>query len=148
MHTDCIIRKAEEADLITVADIEDECFSSSWNLSALMSEFENSYSCIYLAVTDGNISGYLIMYVIEDEAEIARIGVKNEYRRKGIASAMINKSLENFEGDVYIDVRIKNKPACFLYLKLGFDQIYLRKNYYSNPTEDAVVMKKHIGDKK
>ena len=71
-----------------------------------------------------------------------RVGVLPQYRNRGIARAVLTKSLENVDGDVFLDVRESNIPAISLYRSLGFYDTGVRKDYYSDPEENAVLMKR------
>ena len=88
--------------------------------------------------------GYVGLYVLTGEADIVRVAVLPEHRNKGIAKAVLTKSLEYASGEVFLDVRESNSAAISLYKSLGFEDTGVRKDYYSDPTENAVLMKKII----
>ena len=113
-----------------VAEIEKSCFSNPWSKTVLEGELKNDCSHIYVAV---------------EQADIIRVAVLPEYRRQGIAEKLLLKSFEVNETDaIFLDVRESNLPAINLYKLLGFVDTGIRKDYYSNPTENAVLMKKEF----
>lgn len=128
-----------------VAEIEKNCFSNPWNETVIEEELKNDCSHIYVAVENERAVGYAMLYVVCGEADIIRVAVLPEYRRQGIAEKLLLKSFEVNETDaVFLDVRESNAPAIRLYQSLGFADTGIRKNYYSNPTENAVLMKKEF----
>ncbi|GFI70912.1 ribosomal-protein-alanine acetyltransferase [Clostridiales bacterium] len=128
-----------------VAEIEKSCFSNPWSKTVLEGELKNDCSHIYVAVEQGKAVGYAMLYIVCGEADIIRVAVLPEYRRQGIAEKLLLKSFEVNETDaIFLDVRESNLPAINLYKLLGFVDTGIRKDYYSNPTENAVLMKKEF----
>lgn len=128
-----------------VAEIERECFSSPWNETVLAGELQNDCSHIYVAVENGKAVGYAMLYVVCGEADVIRVAVLPDFRRGGTARKLLLKSFENNKTDaVFLDVRESNFPAISLYKTLGFEDTGIRKDYYSNPTENAILMKKEF----
>lgn len=126
-----------------VAAIEKACFSSPWDEAALEAELENACSHLYVAIDKDRAVGYAAVYCVCGEADIARVAVLGEYRRQGIATQLLLKSFEDNQADcVFLDVRESNAAAINLYRSLGFEQVGIRKNYYSDPTENAILMKR------
>lgn len=126
-----------------VAGIEKACFSNPWDESALEAELNNACSHIYVALDGGRVIGYAAVYCVCGEADIARVAVLPDYRRMGIATQLLTKSFEENEADcVFLDVRESNAAAIKLYKSLGFEESGIRKNYYSDPTENAILMKR------
>jgi ribosomal-protein-alanine N-acetyltransferase len=126
-----------------VAHIEQVCFSRPWSELALSSELKNECSHFYVAVVDSIAVGYVGLYIVCGEADIVRVAVLPEYRKMGIARALLEESFKvNDTECVFLDVRESNAPAINLYKSLGFEDTGVRKNYYSNPTENAILMKK------
>lgn len=133
---------AQKENIEDIAAIETACFSIPWNSLTLAAELENDCSHIFAAVDDGRAVGYVLLYIVAGEADIVRVAVLPEYRRQGIARALLNCAFDKVEGAVFLDVRESNTPAIELYKSLGFADTGVRKNYYSNPTENAVLMKR------
>lgn len=125
-----------------VADIEKSCFSRPWSRAALSAELENDFSRFFVAVENGRAVGYVGLYILTGEADIVRVAVLPEYRKKGIAKAVLTESLKYAQGEIFLDVRESNAPAISLYKSLGFEDTGVRKNYYSDPVENAVLMKR------
>lgn len=125
-----------------VAEIEKSCFSNPWDETAIKAELDNYCSEIYIAVENGIAAGYANIYTVLDEMDVVRVAVLPQYRRMGIAKAILEFALKEKQGAVYLDVRESNHPAISLYKSLGFVDTGVRKNYYTNPTENAILMKK------
>lgn len=138
------IQKLTPDYVSAVAEIEKRCFSNPWSEMAVNAELENHCSEIYIALVDGTAAGYANIYTVLDEMDIVRVAVLPEYRRQGIAAGILKTVLAEKQGTVYLDVRESNHPAISLYKSLGFVDTGVRKNYYTNPTENAILMmRKH-----
>ncbi len=133
---------AQKENIADIAAIEAACFSSPWNSLTLEAELENECSHIFTAVDGGKAVGYVLLYIVAGEADIVRVAVLPEYRRRGVARELLTRAFEKIDGAVFLDVRESNTPAIELYKSLGFEDTGVRKNYYSNPTENAVLMKR------
>lgn len=128
-----------------IADIEQECFSKPWTRRMLLEELENlSASFIAAQADDGTVLGYAGLTVVLDEGYINNIAVREEYRKQGVASALLDVFLRfagaNALAFLTLEVRASNVPAIALYQKHGFEQVGRRKNYYEDPREDAILM--------
>lgn len=137
------IKKLSQEYIKDVADIEKACFSKPWNEISIAAELKNEFSQFYVAVENGKAVGFVGLYALTGEADIVRVGVLPQYRNRGIARAVLQKSLEHIDGDVFLDVRESNEAAIALYRSLGFYDTGIRKNYYSEPEENAVLMKRN-----
>ena len=136
------IKKFSTEYVSDVAEIEKNCFSNPWNETVLEGELKNECSHIYVAVEDGKAVGYAMLYIVCGEADIIRVAVLPEYRRRGIAEKLLLKSFEvNETNEVFLDVRESNAPAIKMNQSLGYVDTGVRKEYYSNPTENAILMK-------
>lgn len=137
------IKKLSSEYIKDVAYIESVYFSNPWSEVALFGELSNDCSHFYVAVENGKAVGYAGLYVVCGEADIVRVAVLPEYRRNGTAKALLLESFKANSADcVFLDVRESNTAAIELYKSLGFKDTGVRKNYYSNPTENAVLMKR------
>ena len=98
----------------------------------------------FTALEDGEPIAYIIGRKIPPEGEIYRIAVREDKRQRGIGYRILSYALKTERGSgvetVFLEVRSKNTPARALYLAYGFKEIGLRRNYYQNPSDDAVVM--------
>lgn len=127
-----------------MVELEKICFSLPWTADMIRSELNNP-SCLYLAAVDGDtLAGYIGVQTVLDEGYINNVAVRPEYRRKGIAAALISLLIDEARAIglafMTLEVRESNAPAIALYEKLGFTTVGRRKNYYEKPREDAILM--------
>ncbi len=138
------IRKMIADDAPSVAELEAAIFPDPWKQKDIFSYICMPDGMCYSAVADGNVVAYIIGRVIPPEGEVYRIATREGYRRKGIAYRLLDYAVKCQKGrgleSLFLEVRSKNIPARNLYRSYGFREIGLRKNYYSDPTDDAVVM--------
>ncbi|MDN5276824.1 MAG: [ribosomal protein S18]-alanine N-acetyltransferase [Clostridiales bacterium] len=140
-----IIRPITSADIDAVWDIEKMCFSVPWSRQSFVLEVEKNRCARYVvAEHSGAVVGYGGMWLIVDEAHITNIAVHPLFRRKGIGEAIL-KALVTEAHRMGIDrmtleVRASNIAAQSLYKKLGFVEVGVRKGYYSDNNEDAIIM--------
>ena len=149
--TEMIIKTATPDLVDEMYGIELKCFSCPWSKNAYRQLFENGIYNTLVSVDEGNgnkITGLIVSIKIEKDAEILNLCVLPEYRGMGIASSLLKRALEDMiEGDTvsaYLEVRESNDPARSLYRKYGFTEYGIRKSYYSNPRENAVLMHKSL----
>ena len=126
-----------------VKSLLDSCFgASAWSEESVRSQLEKSDSHSIVAVDDGMIVGYLAFEQIIDEGSVVELAVHPAYRRQGIARKMAASAFNNNSlKEIFLEVRESNFPAIRLYESLGFTQIGVRKDYYSNPKENAVLFR-------
>ncbi len=120
--------------------LERVCFSDAWSHAAFAAEREAGR--LYLALDGDALLGYIVYWRIEDECEIANIAVDPDKRGLGCGSALLAHALECGADHFYLEVRAGNEAAKALYFKHGFTPYGVRKNYYRNPTEDAILLHK------
>lgn len=135
------MRPDQLGDVKALLDI---CFGeSAWSLESLRSQLEKADSRCTVAVEDDRIVGFLAFELVVDEGSIVEIAVHPAYRRRGIAKELIlSATSDNSINEIFLEVRESNTPAIGLYESLGFEQIGVRKDYYTVPKEDAVIMKR------
>lgn len=137
-------RPAGTEDLQQLSALEQRCFSMPWSLSMLESELDNIDSSFWVADREGVIIGYIATRAILDEVHIMTLAVAPEYRRRGLAKELVSRALGYAMASdavaASLEVRQSNVAAQQLYADFGFATIGRRKNYYQNPTEDALVM--------
>ena len=137
-----------ESHVAQVAALEKICFSDPWSENSVASELKNPLSCWLVAEEDGKIAGYVGSQTVIDESDMMNVAVHPNHRRKGIAEALVAElvgALKKRESHcLTLEVRASNEPAKALYEKLGFTQVGLRKNYYRNPKEDALILRKEF----
>ena len=138
------IRRMREEDLADVARLEKEIFSDPWSENAIRESMEQSQTLLLSPLEDGVLVGYLIVYYVLEDGEIARIAVESDFRRNGVASRLLKElafiCADNGVNKLLLDVRESNESAKAFYKKKGFVLDGVRKNYYTNPTENAILM--------
>ena len=138
------IRPAAESDLPALAALEQACFAHPWSEKSLAETLGNGRSLFLLAEQAGEPFGYLGMEYVLDEGGITNVAVVPAHRRQGIADALIKELLRRAKAlglaTVTLEVRAGNAPAIAIYQKHGFVPVGRRKNYYTAPTEDAILM--------
>lgn len=130
-----------------LAELERQCFSKPWSEEMLAEELENVCASFIVALGDnGQVLGYAGLSVVAGEGYIDNVAVWQEYRRQGIAQALLEVFLRFGAAKqlsfLTLEVRASNDPAKQLYLKNGFEQVGRRKDYYDDPREDAIIMTK------
>ena len=137
-----------ESHVAQVAALEKICFSDPWSENSVASELKNPLSCWLVAEEDGEVAGYVGSQTVMDESDMMNVAVHPDYRRKGVAEKLVMELVEALKKRdsrcLTLEVRASNEPARALYEKLGFVQVGLRKNYYRNPREDALILRKEF----
>ncbi|NQO46856.1 ribosomal protein S18-alanine N-acetyltransferase [Streptococcus suis] len=138
------IRKYEgQVDLVPAvyAVLTDVYERSPWTESQVAADMAGADTTYYLAYDEQDVVGFLAVQTVLDEMEILQIAVKTHSQGRGIASQLM-AAVRDWEGDIILEVRESNAPAQALYTRQHFTKIGKRKNYYHNPIEDAVLMKR------
>ena len=142
-----LIRKWEAKDDFQIAQLERRCFAFPWSYEMVCetSRQENFFGVV--SEKNGEIIGYAGAIFCLDQADIALVATNPDFRRQGIAEAVVNRLIEQLIQigitTVYLEVRVTNVGARALYEKIGFKIVGIRKNYYED-AEDAIVMAKEI----
>ena len=142
-----ILTQMQSGHLEKLAELEKICFSSqAWSYKSLEDELTNPTAHFFVAEVDEEVAGYIGMYVVCENCYVTNVAVFPQYRRQGVARALIKMAMltaDAMETDfISLEVRPSNEAALSLYRSFGFEQNGLRKNYYKNPTEDALIMTK------
>ena len=131
-----------------IAALEKLCFSDPWSEASVASELDNPLSKWFVAVQEDRVLGYVGSQSVLDSADMMNIAVHPEHRRKGIAEALVAALTEALRSggikNLMLEVRASNAPAISLYEKLGFAMAGRRPNYYRNPREDALILRKEL----
>ena len=142
------IRKMRSTDLPRVMQIELATFSMPWGESTFRGLLRRRDSDLLVAEIKGDVAAYAVFWAVLDQGELGNLAVDERWRGKGIGSRLVEAVLEHaFDRgvkEIFLEVRKSNVRAQELYKAYGFDEVGRRKNYYLEPAEDALVMKKTI----
>lgn len=147
---DLQLRQMSVDDIPEVLEIERECFLSSWSLEGYKDELLRRDSKAIVAEMNGEIGGFIITRLITsaNESEILNIAVKQKFQKRGIGRLLLEETIDflklNEIRSVWLEVRKTNFTAHDFYSRNGFEFCGVRKNFYTNPTEDALVMKLNL----
>ncbi|MGM9660296.1 MAG: ribosomal protein S18-alanine N-acetyltransferase [Faecousia sp.] len=134
------------AHVAQVAALEKLCFSDPWSERSVASELDNELSLWLIAEEGETVLGYVGSQTVLDETDMMNVAVHPDYRRQGLAAALICELVSRLKMRcsrcLKLEVRASNAPAIALYETLGFTQLGLRRNYYRNPKEDALILGK------
>ena len=140
------INPMKEDHVAQVAALERQCFADPWSEGSIASELDNPLSLWLVAEQDGAVCGYVGSQTVLDETDMMNIAVRPDCRRQGIAAALIEELVarlkERGSHILRLEVRESNTPAIALYNSMGFTQLGIRKNYYRNPKENALILGK------
>ncbi len=135
-----------EEDIPEVVKYEQELFTDSWPEAVFLEDIASLYSYPHVLHVDSELAGYVVLWVAADEGHLTNIAVAKKYQRKSIAKKLLSFILrlanEMKLAQINLEVRPTNTPAISLYEKFGFEKLAVHKNYYSNPLEDCLVMRK------
>lgn len=142
------IRKLVLEDAPAIAELEKRCFSDPWSEKSIASEVHNPLAYWLVAEDGGEILGYIGSQSVLDAADVMNLAVSPDHRRKGIGEKLIKALTRHLQENgviaLLLEVRVSNAPAIRLYEKLGFVQVGRRPRYYTNPREDALILRKEL----
>lgn len=143
-----IVSLMDETDIDGVLEISNLSFSSPWSRLSYEQELNNSLARYFVAKLDNKIVGFVGTWIIVDESHITNVAVHPDYRKLGIASKLIEEMISYCDKQnctaYTLEVRASNKPAISLYEKHGFKIDGVRKEYYQDNKEDALLMWRRI----
>lgn len=143
-----IFRNMTEQDVAQIAELEKKVFSDAWTSTGIYETFCQNQAFVAVAECDGEIAGYCIIYYVMDEGEIARVAVDEKVRRQGVGRGLLDFVSECCKMKnvcrLLLDVRESNENARRFYEQYGFTVDGVRKNFYDQPKENAVLMSKNI----
>jgi ribosomal-protein-alanine N-acetyltransferase len=123
---------------------------SPWTESQFLNDLKQDFSTYYFYVVEDEILGFVSFHYVLDEAEIENICVKKGMTHQGIGSNLFTHVFSELQKlsvhSLFLEVRESNTVAREMYEKSGFEEISTRKNYYHAPVEDAIIMKKVLGN--
>ena len=141
-----MIVKMNESHVAQVAELEKICFSDPWSENSVASELNNKLALWLVAQEGERVAGYIGSQTVMGESDMMNVAVHPDFRRCGIAETLVLSLVEELQKRssrcLTLEVRASNGPAICLYEKLGFHQVGRRKNYYRNPREDALILRK------
>ncbi len=144
-------RPMESADLAKILEIERASFTFPWSASFFVQELKVVCARSHLALIDGRAVGYVIYWLLPREIDIHNLAVAPAYRRRGIGRALLQAVIADARRQklarVTLEVRKSNEAAQRLYQALGFAAKGMRKGYYSDDGEDALVMALELEDR-
>lgn len=133
-----------------IAALEKRCFTDPWSEASVASELENPLGLWLVEEREGVVAGYIGSQSVPPEADVMNVAVAPEFRRQGIASALLSALAARLavQGirSLTLEVRVSNAAARALYAAFGFAEIGRRKNYYLEPKEDALILRKELSD--
>ena len=140
-----VVAMAQE-HIPALAELERQCFAEPWSETALQDELTNPNAVFRVALCDGEVAGYVGMLHVLDEGDICNVAVFDRFRRRGVASALIQNlsayAAEKKLAFITLEVRESNIGAQKFYETMGFAHIGVRKNFYDHPKEHAFLMTK------
>ena len=138
------IRLLDRRDLDAVLAIESASFTLPWTKEMMAAEFEKDYAFFIGSFKGDILAGFCLSWVLFDEGHIADFAVHPRFRRKGVGGGLLDAALEEMAKrggrNIWLEVRLGNRVAQALYRSRGFVPAGLRKNYYTDNGEDALVM--------
>lgn len=145
MEQSIVFRYMREEDIDQVLEIEHASFTTPWSREAFYNELHNNKFAIYIVLEiDKKVVGYCGVWIVVDEAHVTNVAILPEYRGRKLGEALMQKLFDVARGmgarSMTLEVRVTNYIAQSLYRKFGFQNGGLRKNYYIDNQEDALVM--------
>ncbi len=141
-----IITKMEARHVFQIAELEKLCFVDPWDEGSITYELTNKLSHWLVALEGERVVGYVGSQTVIDETDMMNVAVHPDYRRRGIAEALVNALVSDLKGlgshGLTLEVRASNDSAKALYEKLGFQHVGTRRNYYRHPKEDGLILRK------
>jgi ribosomal-protein-alanine N-acetyltransferase len=142
--TEVFIRKMIWSDVPEVLSIERMSFTTPWSETAFLKEIYSPYSMMKVAVLEGEIAGYVCASHLLDEGHILNLAVHPDLRRRSVATVLVRKVIDELRMKeckaLFLEVRVSSHDAVQFYERFGFRSVGYRKDYYTLPKEDAVLM--------
>jgi len=134
----------QEFYLEKILEIENLSFSSPWSLNGFLQELENPVSQLWALMSDRVLRGYLCFWTVREEMQLLDLAVHPRYRGQGHGSFLLRKMIDHGCSKgifrIWLEVRASGSTARKLYEKFGFVESGRRKDYYTDPREDALIM--------
>jgi ribosomal-protein-alanine N-acetyltransferase len=148
LNQDFLIRKMTEQDIDRIMVIELESFTLPWSKQSYISELKNDFANYMVCDCEGEVAGYGGIWIVFEEAHITNIAIAKAYRGTGMGKSLMLE-LEKLARSkkairILLEVRPTNEAARHMYTSLGYIDTGLRKAYYSDNGEDAILMTKFL----
>lgn len=138
------IRQAAAGDLEAVLAIERASFTTPWRRPTFASLLTRADTDFLVATGSGGLLGYTVVWTTRDESELANVAVSDDARRYGVGSSLVRAAVsaarDRGSRRVFLEVRESNVGAATLYARMGFTRVGVRRGYYREPVEDALVL--------
>lgn len=125
-------------------EIENRCYTVPWSADAFLQEIGNPIARLWTAQVNGRPAGFILYWVLDFEVNLLNLAVHPENRKKGVAKLLLNHMVEEATAKgveaLWLEVRVSNTGAIRLYERFGFEKAGLRRKYYDDTQEDAIVM--------
>ena len=145
------VRVATLCDVQRILEIASVSISPAWTYASVADRIERDDTLLLVAVVSGRgacVVGFAAFRQVGDDGELLQIAVDEKARREGVGSELLSEVLKHAEekslGSVFLEVRESNVPAISFYEKFGFKQLHIRKAYYDDPVEDALIMIREV----
>lgn len=129
-----------------IAELERLCFSDPWSENSIASELDNKLSLWLVALEGETVIGYVGSQTVLGWTDMMNVAVHPHFRRRGVGKALVEELIRLLKAQgseqLTLEVRLSNESARSLYYGLGFQEVGRRKNYYHNPREDALILRK------
>jgi ribosomal-protein-alanine N-acetyltransferase len=143
-----LIRRMRSGDLQRVMEIELVCFTMPWSEATFRGLLRRTDADLLIAEQAGDIAGYAAFWAVLDQGELGNVSVAPGWRRRGIGERLVNavlaRAADRGVREVFLEVRVSNLGAQKLYHRYGFEEVGRRRNYYLEPVEDALVMRREL----
>ena len=149
--TSISFNRITSVEIASVLSIEEQNSDDPWSQGQFITSIENSNNLCYCLSLNGKTIGYLIAMLAVDTADILNIGIDPDFKRQGFGTGLLKHLIEELKkrniGEILLEVRIGNKSAIHFYKKQGFEEISVRKNYYTKNSknkshrEDGIIMR-------
>ncbi len=142
------VRRMRAEDLPSVITIEATAYTVPWSEATFRGLLQRADADLVVAELDGALVGYACSWFVVDQGELGNVAVAEGWRNHGVGTrlieSVIERALERGAREVFLEVRPSNISAQRLYGRFGFREVARRRNYYTDPPEDAVVMRRSL----
>lgn len=146
LNPNFLVRKMTVQDIDQVMLVEKESFTLPWSRESYMGELKNNFATYLVCDYEGEVAGYVGIWVVFEDAHITNVAVGPNFRRMGMGNALMQEAekvaREKRAVRILLEVRPSNESALNLYKNQGYVSTGLRKGYYSDNSEDAIIMTK------